>query len=90
MKIRISLDKENEFFILKLEDNGKGYEQNKEFDSIGLIIIKTLVKNQLKGNIKIESKNRVEIEISWEKKRSKNKKRELINNDMKNYIINPI
>ena len=47
------------------KDNGKGYQQNEGSNSMGLVLIHTLVKSQLKGNIKTDSQNKVEVTISW-------------------------
>ncbi len=64
--IDILLDKKDKEYILIVEDDGIGYDQNKPTNSLGLILIKTLAKEQLKGNININSKNRVKVEIRWE------------------------
>lgn len=63
--IDILLDKKNNEYILIVEDNGVGFDQNKPTNSLGLILIKTLAKEQLKGNIDIDSKNKVKVEIRW-------------------------
>jgi len=64
-KINISLENINNKFILIYKDNGKGYQQNEGSNSMGLVLIHTLVKSQLKGNIKTDSQNKVEVTISW-------------------------
>ena len=63
--ILIHLKKEDDLYKLSLYDNGIGYNENNNSDSLGLIIIETLVLSQLQGSLNIDSKNGTEIEIAW-------------------------
>jgi len=66
--ILINLIKNNNLYKLSICDNGIGYEQsdNKDSkDSLGLIIIDTLVRTQLQGELIIHSNNGVKMEIEW-------------------------
>ncbi|MBU1669051.1 hypothetical protein KKC13_11585 [bacterium] len=53
--ISISLHKENDVYILIIEDNGKGFIYNKESTSLGLKLIHALVYEQLKGTIEMKT-----------------------------------
>lgn len=63
--ILIYLKKEDDLYRLSLYDNGIGYNENNNSDSLGLIIIETLVETQLQGKLSIDSKNGTKIEIEW-------------------------
>lgn len=63
--ITIDLQKHNNIFHLIVKDNGIGYDKNSSLNSLGLILIETLAKDQLKGQIKTNSDNGVEVIISW-------------------------
>lgn len=63
--ILIYLKKEDDLYRLSLYDNGIGYNENNNSDSLGLIIIETLVETQLQGKLSIDSKNGTKIEIAW-------------------------
>ena len=63
--IFIYLKKEKNIYKLLLCDNGIGYPQNTHGDSLGLIIIETLVVAQLEGELKIDSTHGTNIEIEW-------------------------
>lgn len=58
-EIYIYLAKIKESYILRIGDNGKGYE-DKSFTegSLGLKLVEALVVNQLEGSIKVQSDNR--------------------------------
>ena len=64
-EIYIKLYKEEEKYILLIYDNGKGFRYNKEQESLGLKLIHTLILEQLKGelfmNTDISSKYRIEF-----------------------------
>jgi len=63
--ISIKLYKENDLYKLEISDNGVGYEQSLHRDTLGLILINTLAKEQLKGTINTQSKDEVRVNISW-------------------------
>ena len=62
-EIHIKLNKQDNYYILDVEDNGKGYDINK--NSLGLTLVDTLVKHQLKGEININPLNGVKTNIKW-------------------------
>jgi len=63
--ILIYLKKEDDLYRLSLSDNGIGYNEGSNSNSLGLIIIETLVETQLQGKLSIDSKNGTKIEIEW-------------------------
>jgi two-component sensor histidine kinase len=63
--IFITLKKEDDQYRLSLCDNGIGYNTQSSSDSLGLIIIETLVETQLQGELSIDSNNGTKIEIAW-------------------------
>ena len=63
--ININLVKENNKNKLYISDNGIGYIQDTESSSFGLILVKTLAVEQLRGDIKINSTSGVKVEITW-------------------------
>lgn len=63
--IRIKLYKIDDIYYLEVKDNGKGYIQDSKKDSLGLILVNTLTKSQLKGNIIMQTDKGVDIKISW-------------------------
>ena len=64
-EVFVTLKKEKDTIYLTIKDNGKGFIQQ-EKQSLGLIIVETLVEDQLDGNLRIDSSNGTEIMISWE------------------------
>ncbi len=64
-EIQIHLKKEDDLYRLSLYDNGIGYNKNNNSDSLGLIIIETLVETQLQGRLSIDSIDGTKIEIIW-------------------------
>ena len=63
--IDIKLDKDNNSFKLYISDDGIGYNKERPSDSLGLVLVNTLAKEQLKGDIKIDSTQGVKVEINW-------------------------
>lgn len=63
--IKIDFIKTNNEYSLIYSDNGKGYDQNIKKESLGLILIETLTKKQLKAQLDINSTNGVKVEIKW-------------------------
>lgn len=64
-KIEISLLKDVNSYVLKVSDNGKGFDKTKKSDSLGLILINSLVKKQLKGIIDFNTSSGTEVTIYW-------------------------
>ena len=63
-EIFVTLKKENDTIYLNIKDNGKGFTQQ-EKKSLGLIIVETLVEDQLDGKLSINSSDGTDIMISW-------------------------
>ena len=63
--IEVSLHKEDELIKLIVKDDGIGYEKQQKPNSLGLILIDTLTKKQLNGEVNIKSDDGVEVVISW-------------------------
>jgi len=63
--IEVSLFKEDELIKLVVKDDGIGYEKQQKPNSLGLILIDTLTKKQLNGEVNIKSDDGVEVIISW-------------------------
>lgn len=62
--IEILLQKEEEQYHLQVKDNGKGFEPTqKRHGSLGLILVESLVKEQLRGKMKFESLGGVLFEV---------------------------
>jgi len=64
-KINISLTKKDNLFNLLVSDNGIGYDKNIRSNSLGLILVDTLSKKQLKGELNSDSSNGVTVNITW-------------------------
>lgn len=63
--VNISLTQIDSMMELNVKDNGKGFTNTKSTNSLGLVLVNTLAKEQLKGTILIESKNGTNVTISW-------------------------
>lgn len=63
--VHISLTQTDSLIELNVKDNGKGFDNAKSSDSLGLVLVQTLAKEQLKGSILIEAKNGTNVIISW-------------------------
>ncbi|RLA59170.1 MAG: hypothetical protein DRQ78_10980 [Epsilonproteobacteria bacterium] len=61
----LSLTKEQKTVTFILQDNGKGFEKNKN-DTLGLSIVRTLVEKQLYGTIEIDTSQGTKITMKWE------------------------
>jgi len=64
-QINISLKEQDNWFVLIIKDNGKGYNQETTKDSLGLTVVKRLVDRQLDDNITLDSSNGVNTTITW-------------------------
>lgn len=62
--IEISLFKKVDTIYFIIQDNGIGFVQSKH-NSLGLVIVDTLVQKQLLGECKIESDNGTKVTIKW-------------------------
>jgi two-component sensor histidine kinase len=65
--ITISLYQKNTTIYFEIEDNGKGYSPSRhDPNSLGLLIVQTLVEKQLFATLQIDTKNGVKNIISWD------------------------
>jgi len=63
--ISISLYKKDSRVYFIIYDNGKGFIRDTNSNSLGLLIVDTLVTKQLLGSWNIQSKNSTKVEIIW-------------------------
>ena len=63
--INITLEKIDDSYLLNINDNGVGYDQDKQTSTLGLILVNTLSQEQLDGKIDIDSNNGVKVQIKW-------------------------
>lgn len=63
--VKIDFFKNDNNYSLIYTDNGKGYDSTIKKESLGLILIETLTKKQLKAQLNINSNNGVRVEIKW-------------------------
>ena len=64
-EIFLTLKKENNTIFLNIKDNGQGFKQRRK-NSLGLIIVETLIEGQLLGELTIDSNNGTDVFMSWE------------------------
>ena len=64
-EICVRLYKQEQYNILEVEDNGVGYEQDHKKNTLGVVLVNTLVKEQLDGEIKHQTDNGVKVQIKW-------------------------
>lgn len=63
--VNISLTQVDSLIELKVKDNGRGFDNTKSTDSLGLVLVNTLAKEQLKGTLLIENIDGTSVTISW-------------------------
>jgi two-component sensor histidine kinase len=66
--IDISMDKHNGEYIMSIRDNGIGFDNTKEFHTLGLSILESLAIIQLRGELNIKSIGGTDITIKWREK----------------------
>ncbi len=66
--IEVSLKKEDSFYILFVGDDGIGYDSSKKVSSLGITLVNALAKKQLKGDIKVSSKDGVKVAVRWKER----------------------
>lgn len=64
--IYIKFSRTQTHYLLSVSDDGIGYSEDISSNSLGLLLVNSLVKSKLKGNINIDSNNGVEVIIKWE------------------------
>lgn len=63
-EINIILKKDGNKTIFIYKDNGKGFDYNqKKEESFGLTFIESIIQNELKGSIKVESQDKLKVTI---------------------------
>jgi len=63
--ISITLYKKKQVYHLIISDNGKGFIYTTENESLGLKLIQTLIKEQLKGILQMETKGSTQYKIKF-------------------------
>ncbi len=63
--VRIILKKDDKQYKLCICDDGSGYNQKEDKNSLGLLLVDTLVDKQLKGDIDIKTDDGVQVNIVW-------------------------
>nr|WP_256478727.1 sensor histidine kinase [Sebaldella sp. S0638] len=53
--INIKISNEGVFAIFTITDNGDGFQQKTNFESLGLNIVKAIVKDKLNGKFRIQA-----------------------------------
>jgi len=66
--INIQFIEQSDNYILSIEDNGTGYDQQNTLANLGLTLINTLATKQLKGTIQKDTTNGVHVVVVWSKK----------------------
>ncbi|MCD4758505.1 MAG: hypothetical protein K8R39_09550 [Arcobacteraceae bacterium] len=66
--INIQFIEQSDNYILSIEDNGIGYNQQNTLANLGLTLINTLATKQLKGTIQKDTTNGVHVVVVWSKK----------------------
>lgn len=63
--IDIQLTRHHDIYRLNIRDNGKGFDEKHTCHSLGLILVHTLAKEQLKGTLDIKIEHGTKISIEW-------------------------
>ncbi len=66
-KITVSLYKKNQDTVLEVTDDGVGFVEDEESNSLGLLLVKTLVTRQLKGKYSLFVNNGTHVIISFKR-----------------------
>jgi len=62
-KIDISIEAKDKQTIMRIKDDGVGYEKENKSGGFGLVLVESLVKNELKGEIECINKNGAKYKI---------------------------
>lgn len=65
--IIVSLQKVDNEYRFNIKDNGVGFKDTGPKESLGLLLVETLSKKQLKGDINIDATDGVNVDIWWSK-----------------------
>lgn len=63
--IYITLSRNESYYLLIVQDDGVGYKQVKSPNSLGLILVNSLVKSKLSGTVETISNKGVKTTIKW-------------------------
>lgn len=63
--IIVTLKSDEGRYLFHIEDDGIGYDRDDQSESLGLLLVDTLVTKQLKGTLNTETNNGVKVDISW-------------------------
>ncbi len=63
--INIKLCREGTEYLLFVGDDGIGYDKNTSSNSLGLILVDSLVRKKLNGMVDIDSSDGVKVKIQW-------------------------
>ena len=66
--IEISLVKQEDDYMIQIKDNGRGFDINKEFSSLGLTILELSATEQLEGTLDLDTTVGTRITIKWKEK----------------------
>ncbi|MEJ2489312.1 MAG: 7TM diverse intracellular signaling domain-containing protein, partial [Sulfurovaceae bacterium] len=61
----VTLNESDNVYHFMIKDNGIGFTYDAMSDTLGITIIETLAKNQLGGELRIDTENGTEINILW-------------------------
>lgn len=64
-QITISLSKHNKIYELIVKDDGIGFNATKENETFGIELVKTLIKDELDGKVKINTARGYKYIINW-------------------------
>ncbi len=64
-RIDICLKREGKAYKLTVSDNGVGYDKAPSTSSLGLVLVNTLAREQLRRQLRIESEDGVKVEVIW-------------------------
>ena len=64
-EITISVAKNDSLYTMIVEDNGVGFEQKSQIDSLGMILIEKLATRQLQGTLEITATQGTQVKLQW-------------------------
>lgn len=64
-EITIILNKEKDGYVMRVNDNGKGYDPQTEHEGFGLMMIGQLVENELQGSLDVKRDGGMRYTIRW-------------------------
>ncbi len=64
-QIFISLSKQDKNYHLVVQDNGIGFDDTQTSETFGIELVKTLVEDELKGTLELDTSNGCKYSINW-------------------------